>query len=289
MGKIKSRVGWHAWLGCLLTITLAAVAASAAAGPVPLTGATPGSVRSAATVVATCPQATSGSAVALAGSGEAVYVDVTGSTSSPTMRRLYAAAAVAVVERAVAEKAALRIVAFGASGVGARVLFDGSFADTSADEVFNLAARNRQLCLAQQAVAAAVGIRPDPLGGSDVSGSISAGIEALRGMVKPDGTITLNVWSDGCQSPAARGPNRTLTNWCGQLAKGRSVAAILRAHALEFTLPDARGVAIVMRGIGVGAHARFASTLFAQRLIGFWETVCRRAHAHACVIESGLS
>ena len=219
---------------------------------------------------------------------EGLLIDVTGSTASSSMRKLYEQGAAIIVQRAAAEKAVLRIVGVGASGVGAAVWFEGSFAPRSSDEVFNLAARNRELCLARQAIATAARITPDPLGGSDISGSLATAIRALRGMAKPGGEMTVTVLTDGCQSPAARGPNHRLTNLCGQLTKGKSPATILRAHAAEFDLGNAREVTMVMRGIGVGRNPRFANTLFAQKLVGFWTLVCRRANARACLIGSSV-
>jgi hypothetical protein len=220
--------------------------------------------------------------------GEVVVVDSTQSTSSAVMRASYGLAALSVVTRAVGEHAALRIVSFGASGVGASVVFEGSFAPVGADEVYNEAARNRELCLAKKAIAIALRTKPDSLGGSDVAGSAASGIAWLKTIVRPGGQMTITTLSDGCQSPAARGPNHRLTNLCAQLSKGKSPPAILRAHAAEFDLGSAQGVTVALRGIGVGRNPRFANTLFAEKLIGFWALVCRRAHARACQIGSGL-
>jgi hypothetical protein len=220
--------------------------------------------------------------------GEDVVIDSTQSTSSTVMRRDYGLAALAIVTRAANERAALRIVSFGASGVGASVVFEGSFAAVSADEVFNQAARNRELCLAKKAIANALATKPDPLGGSDIAGSVAGGIASLKAMVTPGGQMTLTVLTDGCQSPAARGPNQRLTNLCAQLARGKKPSAVLRAHAAEFNIGNANGVTLALRGIGVGRNRRFANTVFAQTLVGFWTLVCRRAHARACQIESGL-
>lgn len=275
--------------GCLLIVVaggLVAFAAGARALAVKSVAVSFGSAS--ALVAGRCAGSPIAPTLTPADSGEEVDVDVTASTASPAVHRLYETAALAVVERAATEKTALRIVAFGASGVGAKVLFAGSFAPVSADEVFNLAAVNREKCLARQAVAAAVETRPDHLGGSDIAGTLAAGITAVRAMVKPGGQATVTVLTDGCQAPAARGPNRSLTNLCGQLANAKTVTSILSAHRLEFGLPYARGVTIVIRGVGVGRNPQFANTLSAEKLVGFWTTVCRRAHAHACLIGSSI-
>jgi hypothetical protein len=219
---------------------------------------------------------------------EQVAVDISSSRRSPSARNADAAALFSIVDRSAQEKAALRIVAFGASGVGARVLFEGSFAPVSSDPVYNLAAANRERCLARNAIASLDRLPADQAGGSDVAGAIAAEIAAAKSALTPTGTATVTLLTDGCQSPAARGPNHRLTNLCAQLKKGKSTAAILRAHQVEFDLGDARGVTVVMSGVGVGRHARFANTDFAQRLVGFWRTVCTRAHARACLIESSV-
>ncbi len=75
---------------------------------------------------------------------EEVGLDTSALTMSRSLRGMYAVAALAVVDRASAEGAALQIVAFGASGVGASLLFQGSFAPTSVDDVYNEAAANRR-------------------------------------------------------------------------------------------------------------------------------------------------
>ena len=285
MSRMNQNPGGNAWPFCvLLLIATAATLSSVTAGAAAPT-ATPAA---AVARTAECPGAPVQPAPVEAAAGEDMELDVTASTTSATMRRLYETAALGVVERAVTERAALRIVAFGASGVGATVLFQGSFAPVSADEVFNLAHRNRELCLARRALGSFGEIRPDPLGGSDLAGSLAAGTTALKEMVRPGGQMTLAQLTDGCQSPAVRGPNHALTNLCAELARGRSVGAILRVHPLEFRLPNARGVTIMQRGLGIGRNARFANSVFAQRLVGFWAEVCRRAHARTCVIGSGV-
>jgi hypothetical protein len=217
---------------------------------------------------------------------EDIAVDVSASRSSAVTRASDAAAELAVVDRAASEQAGLRIVAFGASGVGARVVFQGSFVPNSHDEVFNLVQLNRETCLARKAIARLARIAVNTSGGTDVAGALATEISTVKSLVKAGGTASVTVLTDGCQSPAARGPNHRLTNLCGQLTKGKTSATILRAHAAEFDIGDAREVGVVMRGIGVGRNPRFANTLFARKLVGFWTLVCRRAYARACLIES---
>lgn len=220
---------------------------------------------------------------------EEVAVDVTSSTDSPRLRALYSSVVLAVVDRAAAEEASLRIVALGASGVGARVVFEGSFAPATDDELFNLAATNRARCWARLATARvfdAAGSRSDS--GSDVAGTLASLISDARSLTPSGGPVTVTVLTDGCQAPSRSGLNRELTDICGKLAAGRSTTAILASHAGEFTVPDASGVSIVMRGVGVGRLPEAASTRLAQALVGFWTLVCRRAHAKACLIGSDL-
>ena len=100
--------------------------------------------------------------------------------------------------------------------------------------------------------------------------------------------MTVTIMTDGCQAPAATGLNRELTDVCGKLAAGKTIDAILAAHKVEFSLPDASGVTVVMRGVGVGRRPAAASTRLAATLIEFWMTVCRRAHAKACLVGSDL-
>ena len=66
-------------------------------------------------------------------------IDVSPSDSPAQLRAQYLMAAEALVEEAASAKAALRIVTFGASGVGANVVVQTTFADVSQDDLFNLA------------------------------------------------------------------------------------------------------------------------------------------------------
>lgn len=218
-----------------------------------------------------------------------VAVDRTKSTASEAVRKAYRAAMLAEIAAAEKARSMLRIVAFGASGVGARVMFMGSFAGASGDEVFDLAATNRTRCQARKAVEATLAIQPGRDGGSDTAGVLASEISVSKETVRPGGSATVTVLSDGCQAPAKRGPNHGLTDLCGRLAKGQSASSILRAHAEEFRLPDASEVSVVMLGVGVGRNAEAASSVFARRLVGFWTVVvCRRAHARSCLVRSSL-
>jgi hypothetical protein len=238
---------------------------------------------------AACGEAPVALASESAESEETVAVDTTKSATSPPVRAAYRRAALAVVMRAASEKALLRLVAFGASGVGVRVMFQGSFAPASVDDVFNLAAANRTRCLANRAVDSMLAIRPSPGLGSDVAGLLASEISTGRALIAPGGSVTVTVFTDGCQAPAKQGPNSRLTDLCGRLAKGQKASSILRARAEEFRLPDASDVvSIAMKGVGVGRNPAAANTLFARKLVEFWTLVCIHAHARACRIESGV-
>jgi hypothetical protein len=221
---------------------------------------------------------------------EELGLDGSPSTESTSLREAYEAVALARVNQAASEKAAVRLVAFGASGVGANVTFEGSFAPVSDDDVYNLAAQNRSTCWAKRAIGEALVLRtPQSDGGTDVAGATAALVANARSLVAPGGTATVTVFSDGCQAPSPSGPNRRLTDLCGLLAAGESPVRILKAHAAEFSLGDARGVAITMVGIGIGRNESAANTVFARKLVAFWMMVCKRAHARACQIGSALS
>jgi hypothetical protein len=107
--------------------------------------------------------------------------------------------------------------------------------------------------------------------------------------VAPRGPASVTVFTDGCQAPAPSGPNRHLTDLCGLLASGESPAKILKAHASEFSLGDASGIAVSVRGIGIGRDENAANTVFARKLTTFWNTACRRARARSCQIGSAVS
>lgn len=218
-----------------------------------------------------------------------VAVDLSASTTGSTLRSLYTEAAQAAVAKAVADAALLRVVPFGPSGVGAQPVFQASFAATGDDELFNLAASNRERCLADRQVAAlgTVNARGRDRG-TDVAGMLRSLITHAKSVAAAKASVTVTVITDGCQAPATVGLNRELTDVCGMLAAGKSPEAILAAHAAEFSLPDATGVTIAMRGIGVGRRPAAASTRLAVTLVGFWSTVCQRAHAKYCVIGSDL-
>jgi hypothetical protein len=218
---------------------------------------------------------------------ETIAFDISTSSRSGSLRRLYALAAQTIIVRAAKEHATLRIVAFGSSGVGARVLFQQSFAPTSADAVFNLAAENRNKCLARQAIKRATTLARDPLG-SDVAGTIASEIRATRSLMKPGGHATITTLSDGCEAPASTGPNRGLTDLCRALMHGKSMTWILRKHPQEFLLPSASTLTLAMRGVGVTRNAAAANTILAERLVTFWTRVCRTAHARACDIRSAV-
>ncbi len=220
---------------------------------------------------------------------EALAIDMTASTASTALYTLYSTGADGIVERAASEGALLRIVALGASGVGAGMVFQRSFAPVSDDELFNLAASNAARCWAKLTVrrlfseASSAGAV-----GTDVAGTLAALITTARSLAADRARVTVTALGDGCQSPSRSGLNRELTDLCGKLAAGKSTAAILASHADEFALPDASGVTLVMRGVGVGRRPEAASTRLAKMLVGFWMTVCRRAHAKACLIGSDL-
>lgn len=222
-----------------------------------------------------------------ASAAEEVAIDRSASTRSAVLRAGYEQAALAVVARAASENAALRVVVFGPSGVGARVVFAGSFAPVSSVMAFNLAATNRTRCLAQQAIAAAFVSRSIVVG-TDIAGAIVSAVASARELVKPGGRVAVTVLTDGCQAPARSGPNRQLTDLCGQLNAGVSPLTIVARHWLEFALGDLRGVALTMAGVGVGRFADAASTLRAEELVGFWEAACSRAGAAQCVIGSAV-
>ena len=218
-----------------------------------------------------------------------VVGDVTGSTMSPELNGRYRLAALAAVDRAATMKGLVRLVAFGASGVGARLVFSESFATASSDEVLNLAAANRTRCFAKGAIDAMFDGRPIDHGGSDVAGALSSEISTIAMAAPTTATLTVTVITDGCQAPARTGPNRHLTDLCRELARGMSIGQVLRQHPREFRLPDAtRRVTIVMKGVGIGRDPTAANTLQARRLVAFWQLVCSRAKARGCVIGSAV-
>lgn len=220
---------------------------------------------------------------------EEVAIDTTSSTASPTLGALYSATTKAVIDRAVSEGAALRVVDLGASGVGARIVFQGSFAALGDDELFNLAATNRMRCQAIESLAYFAGSNAVKRGvGSDVAGTVANLIAHAKSVMSDKARATITIATDGCEAPARSGLNRRLTDLCGKLAAGETGSSILSAHKDEFTLPDASGVTVVMRGVGVGRRPDAASTRLAATLVDFWMTVCRRAHAAACLIGSDL-
>jgi hypothetical protein len=236
----------------------------------------------------------SGSAVtAISAPQSKVYafdLDISLSTESPPLRASYETAALALLNQAANEQAALKIVAFGASGVGARVVFEGSFAPVSDDDVYNLAAQNRLSCWAKSAIATALATHTPPRDtGTDVAGATSSLIADARSLVAPRGSASVTVFTDGCQAPAPSGLNRNLTDLCGLLASGDSPARILRAHAAEFSLGNAHGVTITMEGVGIGRNQNAASSTLARKIVAFWQLTCDRAKARACEIGSAVS
>lgn len=219
---------------------------------------------------------------------EEVGLDGSRSVTVPAVRGLYRQAAVSLVDTTVAEHAELRIVLFGASGVGARTVFIGSFAPVGPDDVLNLAAANRARCRALAAIDTALATRAPVAGGTDVAGATASLVADARSLVAKHGKATVTVLTDGCQAPSSRGPNRSLTDLCGQLTHGMSALAVLRVSGSEFALGNAAGVRVVMRGVGVGRDPSAANTVRARRLVAFWELLCARAHAVSCEIGSTL-
>jgi hypothetical protein len=219
-----------------------------------------------------------------------IGLDVSVSTESASLRASYEASALGQVSAASLKKAALRIVSFGASGVGAKIVFEGSFAPVSDDDVYNVASQNRASCWAKQATKQALATRTRPHdGGTDVAGAVSSLITNARSLMAPRGAASVTLFTDGCQAPSPSGPNRELTDLCGLLSSGESSAQILRAHSAEFSLGDAHGIAIEMKGVGISRNQNEASTTFARRLVSFWTTVCRKANARSCQIGSAVS
>jgi hypothetical protein len=239
------------------------------------------------------PQVCGGAAIALlpAGQGKVVEgaIDVSPSDSAARLRRQYLVAAEALVDEAASAKAALRIVTFGASGVGARVVVQVSFADVSQDELFNLAATNRARCAARLAVRSAVmAERRWDGGGTDVSGTLAALLADAKARVGDGGSVLVTTLTDGCQAPALSGPNRRLTDLCGAIGRGASGKAIVQRHPKEFAVGSAAGATIVMRGVGLGGNPRSSNSVQAQKLLGFWRLVCHRARPARCAIGSSV-
>jgi hypothetical protein len=219
---------------------------------------------------------------------EEIAIDISPSTASAGLQRLYSIAALAIVDRAAADGATLRITSFGASGVGARVHFEGSFAPKTANAVYNLASANRARCWARVAVARTLKTRAPRSGGTDVAGALASLITHARLIVRSGGPATVTLITDGCHAPASSGPNKTLANVCGKLEGGLTSQQILRAHPSEFVLPSAAGVTVVMKGVGVGRRPDAASSVRARKLISFWALVCRKARARRCDIGSSF-
>jgi len=217
----------------------------------------------------------------------AVAIDGSISTNGRELRQSYRGAALAAVQVAAAHEWAARIVVFGASGVGARVIFSGSFMPVSTVYAFNVAARNRLLCLAKKALASAFVSRIH-LAGTDVAGAIAEQLAWGRSVVRSHGRVSLLALTDGCEAPARSGANAHLTDLCPELRKGRSPGWILKHNRREFSLGHERGVHITMEGVGVGRDQSAASTLQAEKLVAFWGLACRRSRA-VCKIASAVS
>lgn len=236
---------------------------------------------------ATCGSAPPAATGAPPAGAAAVALDGSISTASTSLRREYRQAALAAVETAANEQAAVRIVIFGASGVGARVIFSGSFVPVSTVYAFNLAARNHLLCVARHALASAF-VGRARLTGTDVAGATAEQIGWGRSAVRRHGHVSVLTLTDGCQAPSPSGPNANLTDLCGALRAGRKPSWILAHHHAEFSFGNGRGVHVTMEGVGVGADAAAASTIRAEKLVRFWQLDCRRSHA-VCSIRSAAS
>ncbi len=236
--------------------------------------------------------ACNGDAIAAPGLQRTVFegaIDISPSNSRAQLRTQYLITAETLVEEAESRKASLRIVTFGASGVGARTVVQVTFADSSQDELFNLAAANKARCAARRALRTALAAsRRWNGGGTDVAGTLAALIADGKARTAPGGLLTVTVLTDGCQAPATSGPNRRLTDLCGALAGGTSAQRILQRHAAEFAIGRAAGATVVMKGIGVGGNPNAANSLQARKLVMFWQLVCHRAQAARCVIESSV-
>ena len=217
----------------------------------------------------------------------AIALDGSLSTATKMLRNEYRRAALAAVQSAAANGAAVRVVVFGASGVGARVIFSGSFVPVSTVYAFNLAARNHLLCLAKQALSSAF-VGRARLAGTDLAGAIAGQVGWGRSVVGPQGHVSVLALGDGCQAPAPSGPNANLTDLCRALRTGLKSDWILAHHHAEFSLGDARGVHLTLAGVGVSADAASASTVRAEKIVRFWQLDCRRSHA-VCSIRSAVS
>jgi len=217
----------------------------------------------------------------------AIALDGSLSTATKTLRNEYRRAALDAVRAAATNEAAVRVVVFGASGVGARVIFSGSFAPVSTVYAFNLAARNHLLCLAKQALSSAF-VGRARLAGTDTAGVIAGQIGWGQSVVRSHGHVSVLALGDGCQAPSPSGANAHLTDLCGELRKGSKPAWILAHHWTEFSFGDSRGVHVTMEGVGVGKDSAAASTLEAENEVRFWKLACRRSRA-VCQIGSSVS
>jgi len=280
MSASRPRSRWSGLAGVAVLVATGVVAAGAAAGsPSPL-----------ARTATRCPAPAEPTSVGrLAGeAAELVLADASGSARSPETRTAYRHVAHDVLDRARESKAVYSLVTFTASSSSVRLRFSATFDPHTGDDVFDQAAKNRAYCEGEDALSRT--FKPVAQGstGSDPAGALAAAIDLARPLSKRGVPVRITLLTDGWIAPAPHGPNRDLFDLEAEIKRGKSPAAIIRAHADQLLLTNAKGVDLVVRGLDHRGNGALGNSVQAARLVNFYRAYCKTLKAHSCDITSGF-
>jgi hypothetical protein len=209
------------------------------------------------------------------------YVDATPSTNQPALRRAYHAAAARVLTEAVAKDAFVRLAVFGGALSSIRAVCETSTQTASTAPLFAEAQATGIKESLAALLARAVSMRAtDP--GSDIYAALVDGVqhaEALRAGSRAP--VHVYVWTDGDQAAGHVHLRRLL--------ESKSDRLIARQIMGSQPAPDARGITIEVRGVGVTGTHRPASTAATRRMAHVWELICEAMHATRCLASPDLT
>ena len=202
--------------------------------------------------------------------------DNSASTKQAGLRDGYAAAAAAVLNRAVARGAYVRISTFGGSIAGIKVICETSTRTEAAAPLFAVAQRTAMKQILDELLRAATRERVDQR--TDIYAALVDAVQHARSLqADGGGPVRVYVWSDGDQAAGNYHLRRLL-----QATTDQKLAQLLVGNQ---PVPDARGIAITIHGIGRTNNARPAPTIATRRMADVWTLVCQAMHARSCHIS----
>jgi hypothetical protein len=210
-----------------------------------------------------------------------VDTDGSESTSKPELRSEYAQAVDDVARQAISQGSYLVINRFGSSIAGIKTICETSTRISAAAPLFADAKRAELERMLSAASKEAGNVRASEHG-TDILAALIDAVERVRalrhGYHAPARIVIL---TDGEQ--VADGVNLL------RLLKDSSDLAAARRIVAGEAPPEARGIAIEIRGIGRTGSGKSPSTRTVLRMKHVWQLICASIHAASCLARSNLT